>query len=131
MSESASPSTGAQAADPLAPLRTSGVALLTSFRRDGTGVGTPVGISVGDGVAHFTTRAKTWKVKRMARDPRVTLAPCTKTGKVLGATVEGTARRLSDDEARMLRGGFAYRFWTLVYRLVYRDVPVSYEVTPR
>lgn len=110
------------------------MALLTSYRRDGRGVATPVGIRVDDDRAYFTTRAKTWKVKRMANDPRGTLAPCTKRGRVLGnldeVLVEGTARRLDDAEAAPLRCGFEARLWTLVYRVFYRDVPVSYEVRP-
>ncbi|GAA2613490.1 hypothetical protein GCM10010399_50430 [Dactylosporangium fulvum] len=114
----------------LEPLRTSNVALVTSFRRDGRGVGTPVGITVRDDRAYFTTRAKTWKVKRIGNNPRVTLAPCDKRGRVLGETVECTARRITEEHARELRGGAEYRIWRLIYRVVYRDVPVSYEVLP-
>lgn len=108
----------------------SGVALLTTYRRDGRGVGTPVGVLVKDGRVYFTTRTKTWKVKRMANRPEVTLAPCTRRGRPTGPAIRGTARRLSDAEAAHLRGMFQYRFWTLVYRVVYRDRPVSYVVTP-
>lgn len=114
----------------LEPLRGARVALLTSYRRDGRGGGTPVGITVADGRAYFTTRAKTWKVKRIANDPHVTLAPCAKRGKVLGATVEGAARSLTAEETASLQGGFRHRLWVLVYRVVYRDVPISYVFAP-
>lgn len=114
----------------LESLSGSGVALLTSYRRDGRGVGTPVGIMVKDGRAYFTTRAKTWKVKRIANRPEVTLAPCTRRGEPTGPAVRGTARRLSADETAGLRDLFPYRFWALVYRVVYRDRPISYVFTP-
>jgi PPOX class probable F420-dependent enzyme len=123
-------SKASQASEALAPLRTSNVALVTSFRRDGKGVGTPVGLGVKQDRAYFTTRSKTWKVKRLVNNPRITVAPCNKMGTTLGPTIEATARRLSEDEARALKPGFEYRVWKLIYRLFYRDTPVSYEVTP-
>lgn len=114
----------------LDPLRTSTVALLTSYRRDGRRVGTPVGMTIRDGYAYFTTRSKTWKVKRIANNPRVTFAPCTRRGNVTGATVEGSARPIRAEEATQLRGGVRHRVWVLIYRIVYRDRPISYEFTP-
>jgi len=114
-------------ADHFAPLRTSNVALLTSYKRDGSEVGTPVGVGVVDGTVYFTTRAKSWKAKRIARDPHVTLAPCTKRGAVLGATVDGIAHRIPRAPYRTT---FRYRFFTALYLLVYRDRPLDYQVTP-
>lgn len=112
--------------DALAPLRTSSVVLLTSCRRDGRGVGTPVGIRFVGGRAYVTTRSKTWKVKRIARNPKVTVAPCTRRGRPTGPAVECLARVVDTDA----RGSFATRFWVWVYRVFYRDVPVTYELTP-
>lgn len=53
---SPAPANGAALARALDPLRTSRVALLTTYRRDGRGVDTPVGIQVGGDQAFFTTR---------------------------------------------------------------------------
>src|SRR5215469_18894083 len=84
-------------------LQVSIVALLTTFRRNGQGVETPVGIRLAEGKAYFTTWSTTGKVKRLARNPRVTLAPFTKMGmKVIGPTVEGMARSLEGDEVATL-----------------------------
>jgi uncharacterized protein len=55
-----------------ASLRTSNTALLTSYRRNGQGVSTPVGIRIANGKAYFTTWSTTGKIKRIANDPRVT-----------------------------------------------------------
>src|SRR5215813_10912699 len=88
---------------PFTVLQISNVALLTTFRRNGQGVETPVGIKLAEGKAYFTTWSTTGKVKRLARNPRVTLAPFTKMGmKVIGPTVEGTARRLEEAEVERL-----------------------------
>ena len=47
------------------------------------------------------TPADSWKVKRLAHDPRVQLAPCSRGGKVRGAAppVAGTALVISDPDA--------------------------------
>ncbi|WP_176451769.1 PPOX class F420-dependent oxidoreductase [Enemella dayhoffiae] len=55
--------------------------LLTTFKKDGTPVATPVWIAaLPDGRAAFTTSTSTWKTKRLRRDPRVTVQPCSRTG---------------------------------------------------
>ena len=122
--------TGPSATEALEPLRISAVTLLTTYRKDGQGVGTPVGINVQAEKAFFTTRSKTWKVKRMNRNQHVTVAPCTKTGKVLGDTVPAVVRRVSEEELRAHQSNFQYKLWRVVYRIIYRDLPVTYEITP-
>jgi PPOX class probable F420-dependent enzyme len=65
---------------------------LTTFKRDGTPVATPMWV-VRDGTRLFVrTGATTWKVKRLRRDPRVLVAPCDSRGKLQGPQVEGTGR---------------------------------------
>ena len=74
--------------------------LLTSFRRDGTPVGTPVSIAVDGDRAYVRSPGTAWKVKRITREPRIELAPCTPLGRPTGPAVAATARRLDGDEAR-------------------------------
>lgn len=118
-----------------APLRASSTALLTSYRRNGQGVSTPVGICIANGKAYFTTWSTTGKIKRIANNPCVTLAPCTRRGEVLGPTIKGVARRLEGAEARQTRqalgGTISYWMWILIYKLLFHAQPVLYEVTPR
>ena len=88
------------------PLRASNVMLLTTFRKNGEGVGTPVGVNaLTDDKVYFTTWSTTFKVKRLANNPHVTVAPSTRMGKPIGATVEGIARQLSDAEWEVVQGG--------------------------
>jgi PPOX class probable F420-dependent enzyme len=73
--------------------------LLTTFRRDGSPVGTPVSVVVSDGHGYIRTWASSGKAKRMARNPKVTVAPSTGRGTQIGPTVTASARLLDSDEA--------------------------------
>ena len=57
---------------------------LTSFRRDGTPVATPVWVIAHDGRLYVWTGARTGKVRRIRGNPEVTLAACTARGTVTG-----------------------------------------------
>ena len=55
--------------------------LLTTLRRNGDGVGTPVWIApLGDGRAGFSTDAKSGKVKRIRNNDAVTVQACSVRG---------------------------------------------------
>lgn len=120
--------------------------LLTTYRKDGMPVETPVNIVVGDGRAYFRTYDKAWKSKRLARDPRVTVAPSTFRGNPTGTAVRGRARLLSAPEARpvarMLRRKYPLlqgvavpvlhkvkRYRTLHYEIVFDDSTSAPEPT--
>jgi PPOX class probable F420-dependent enzyme len=108
--------------------------ILTSFRRNGMGVGSPVGTVASQGKLYFMTAADTWKVKRLASNPRVTIAPGTFKGEALGPAIEGTARRLSDKELKrardLLRVGVVGYFWGIIFDLRYPgDKTAVYEIS--
>ena len=64
---------------------------LTTFRKDGTPVATPVWL-VRDGDAlRIITQADSGKAKRLRNDSRVLLAPCDARGNLKGVQIEGTA----------------------------------------
>jgi uncharacterized protein len=65
--------------------------LLTTYRRDGRPVSTPVWFASRDGVLYVWTNARTGKVKRIRANPIVSVAPCTLRGGPLGPAVEGRA----------------------------------------
>jgi PPOX class probable F420-dependent enzyme len=73
--------------------------LLTTFRRSGAGVPTPVWFGLADGRVYVRSEADVGKVKRIRNNPRVTVAPCTMRGKPLGPVAEGRARILPASEA--------------------------------
>src|SRR5258708_13455014 len=108
--------------------------ILTSFRRNGMGVDSPVGTVASQGKLYFMTAADTWKVKRLASNPRVTVAPGTFKGEALGPAIEGTARRLSGKELKwardLLRVGVVGHFWGLIFDLRYPgDKTAVYETS--
>ena len=68
--------------------------LLTTFRKAGTAVSTPVWIvGPNDGRVGFYTSSGSGKAKRLAHTSRVTLQPCNSRGNVRAGTqpVDGTA----------------------------------------
>lgn len=79
--------------------------LLTTFRKDGRAVPTPVWV-VGDGDALAAwSAADTGKVKRIRRSGDVTVAPCDVRGRPQGAAVRGHAMildRSGSDRVRQL-----------------------------
>jgi len=77
--------------------------LLTSYRRDGTPVGTPVNIAVESGRAYVRTFDRAWKLKRIRNNPIVDIAPSTMGGRPTGPAVRMRARILSGDDAERAR----------------------------
>ena len=73
--------------------------LLTTYRRDGRGVGTPVNIAIENGRGYIRTFGSSWKLKRIRSNPEVKLAPSTARGKPTGPALHARARILSGDEA--------------------------------
>ncbi|NJL95179.1 MAG: PPOX class F420-dependent oxidoreductase [Anaerolineae bacterium] len=72
---------------------------LTTFRKTGVGVPTPVWFAEEDGKLYVITQQNSGKVKRIRNNSRVEIAPCTMRGKVTGPAQEAFAREISlDDE---------------------------------
>jgi PPOX class probable F420-dependent enzyme len=97
---------------------------VTSFKRDGTGVATPVWF-VSDGARLFAlTDLHSAKVRRIRRDPHVTVAPCRPGGKLRGepvmarAEMRTTGPELEHVQRLLLdRYAISYRLVMLFYRL--------------
>ena len=97
-------------ADDLARVREARYLLLTTFRKDGTPVPTPVwAADVGEELLVWTER-KTGKVKRIRRDGRVTVAPCSFTGRPRGNAVEARARLLADEGIMRTRSAIEHKY---------------------
>jgi uncharacterized protein len=82
--------------DPFQRRRT---AALTSYKRDGTGVSTPVTIAVEGDHAFVRTYDKAWKARRMRNRPEVEIAPSTMAGRKRGEAIRARARLLDGDES--------------------------------
>jgi uncharacterized protein len=76
---------------------------LTTRRRDGTLVSTPVWVASDDGRRLLVwTGATTGKVKRISRDPRVFVAKSNFRGRERGPRLEGRARIVDDVDVKKL-----------------------------
>src|SRR5687767_12861165 len=85
----------------LAPFKHQWAVLLTTYRRDGTPVHTPMNITVdADGERAFI---RTWdtagKFKRIRNNPEVETTPSTFRGKPTGPAIQARARVLTGAEA--------------------------------
>ncbi|MEV3861582.1 PPOX class F420-dependent oxidoreductase [Streptomyces sp. NPDC050095] len=83
----------------LAPLVKQYAVLLTTHKKDGTGVGTPVNIVIEGDHAYFRTYGKAWKVRRMRNNPEVEIAPSTLRGRPTGPALKARVRLLDHGSA--------------------------------
>jgi PPOX class probable F420-dependent enzyme len=110
--------------------------MVTTYKRDGSGVPKPMSIAVDGERAYLRTFDKAWKVKRLARNPAAAVTACSFRGKLTGGpTVNASARLLegAEDEraselinrkypifeGKVALGMFKLRGWK----------PVHYELT--
>ncbi|MGH8860751.1 MAG: PPOX class F420-dependent oxidoreductase, partial [Jatrophihabitantaceae bacterium] len=71
----------------LASLKGTKTILLTTYKRDGTAVDTPVSIAFDGDRAFFRSYDKAWKTKRLRNNPEVEVSPSTLGGKAAGVAV--------------------------------------------
>ena len=84
-------------------------ALLTTYKRDGTPVATPVTIAVERDHAFVRTWDSAWKAKRMRNNPAVVVAPATMRGRPRGEPVTARSRMLEGAEAKHAARAIARR----------------------
>lgn len=71
---------------------------LTTFRKTGAGIATPVWFGEDSGKLYVMTRSDMGKTKRIRNNPQVKVAPCSIRGKVRGPEFDATARLLPPDD---------------------------------
>jgi PPOX class probable F420-dependent enzyme len=80
-----------------AALSASDYMLLTTFRRDGRAVATPVHVGAEDSTVFFRTWDVSGKAKRLRHTPTVEVAPCNFRGRRPGPAVRATAVLLNGE----------------------------------
>jgi uncharacterized protein len=91
------------------PLKSTKTIQLTTYKRDGTPVGTPVSVAFAGDRAFFRTYDKSWKAKRLRNNPEVEVAPATVSGKETGPAIHARARLLEGADARVAKKALARR----------------------
>ena len=71
---------------------------LTTFRKNGRPVPTPIWFAAVEECLYVRTAAHFGKLKRIARDASVLVAPCTESGEETGASLPAQARVLAADD---------------------------------
>jgi PPOX class probable F420-dependent enzyme len=105
-------------------LRDTKTIVLTTFKRDGTPVPTPVSIAFDGSRAFFRSYHKAWKTKRLSRNPEVEVTPSNVSGKVTGPSVRAWAKLLDDQQSRVAARALARRHRFLQALLV----PVAHRL---
>lgn len=110
--------------------------LLTTYRRDGTPVGTPVNIAVDGDRAFVRTWDTAGKFKRIRNKPVVEIAPSTFRGTPTGPAIHARARVLSGDESAYAGQLLARKhpiLQGLLVPLIHRlrgNTTIHFELTP-
>jgi uncharacterized protein len=99
---------------------------LETFKKDGTGVKTPVWAAALDGKLVVITNGTSYKVKRLRNNPKLRAAACDARGNVHGPWYEGTATILDQDDG--LRADAAL---TKKYGLSYRALGFFQTISGR
>jgi PPOX class probable F420-dependent enzyme len=108
----------------LESLRHAKTILLTTYKRDGTPIATPVSIAFDGDRAFFRSYDKAWKTKRLRNNTSVDVAPATLGGKPTGPGVRAQATLLSDDQAQIAAEALARRH-PLLQRVL---VPLAHRI---
>ena len=111
--------------------------LLTTYKRDGTAVATPVSLAFDGERAYFRSYDKAWKTKRLRHNPAVQAAPATLRGKPTGPAIRARATLLDGEQARVAARALARRHRVLqailvpaAHRLM-RYQTMHYELIPQ
>src|SRR5215218_10401745 len=97
---------------------------LTTFRKSGQPVSTPVWFAILDDRIHVFTDNESGKVRRIRNNPRVNLAPSDFRGRPRGAAVWATARIVDEaefesaDRALREKYGWQYKSFQAVLRVL-------------
>lgn len=109
---------------------------LTTFRKSGDAVATPVWVARDGDHLYVTTKSDSGKAKRLRNNGEVLLAPCDVRGNLTGEQVPGTARLLDEDGTKRVGALINKRYGLLAKAMtigdkVRRGSPsIGIEITP-
>ena len=102
---------------------------LTTFRKTGAGVPTPVWFGEDAGKLYVMTRGTMGKAKRIRNNPQVKVAPCTIRGQVTGPEFQATARVLPPGEHKHARETINGKYWMARIPLIWARTDTYFEIT--
>jgi uncharacterized protein len=84
---------------------------ITTFRKSGVAVPTPIWFAEENGKLYFMSRFDSGKAKRLRNNPEVRIAPCTIRGKITGPEFRATARILPPADFAHARALINQKYW--------------------
>jgi uncharacterized protein len=102
---------------------------LTTFRKTGVGVQTPVWFGEEDGKLYVMTRSDMGKAKRIRNNQQVKVASCTIRGKVTGPEFAATARVLPQEEHQRARQTINRKYWMARIPLIWARTDTYFEIS--
>jgi PPOX class probable F420-dependent enzyme len=102
---------------------------LTTFRKTGVGVPTPVWFGEENGKLYVMTRGDMGKAKRIRNNPQVKVAPCTIRGKITGPEFPATARILPQEEHARARRSINRKYWMARIPLIWARTDTYFEIS--
>lgn len=102
---------------------------LTTFRKTGVGVATPVWFGEEDGKLYVMTRKDMGKSKRIGNNPEVRVAPCTIRGRVTGPEFPATARFLPAEDFPRARKTLTRKYWLAKLTAPFSRADAFLEIT--
>jgi uncharacterized protein len=105
---------------------------LTTFRKNGSPVQTPVWFGEKDEKLYIVTRNDSGKYKRVRNNPQVRIAPCTVRGKITGPEFAATARILPPEGWPEARKTVGRKYWLSRLNIFsrHKNVYLEIEVEP-
>jgi PPOX class probable F420-dependent enzyme len=102
---------------------------LTTVRKNGTKVATPVWFGEDSDNLYVMTRSTMGKVKRIRNNPLVEVAPCTMRGNVTGDKLFAQARILPPEEHVHARQAINRKYWAARLPLIWRRTDTYLELS--
>ena len=112
-----------------APIRHQKYVSLTTFRKTGMPVPTPVWFGENDNKLYVMTRSDMGKTKRIRNNPRVKVAPCSIRGKVTGPEFPATARILPPEAGQKARETLNRKYWMARIPLIWSRTDTYIEIS--
>jgi len=112
-----------------APIQGQQYISLTTFRKNGVGVATPVWFGEEGGKLYVMTRGDMGKSKRIRNNPQVKVAPCTIRGRVTGPEFAALARSLPPEEHAQARRTINRKYWMARLPLIWARTDTYFEIS--
>jgi hypothetical protein len=112
-----------------APIQGQKYISLTTLRKTGVGVATPVWFGEENDKLYVMTRSDMGKTKRIRNNPQVRVAPCTISGTVTGPEIAASARILPPEDHARARQTINKKYWMARIPLVWVRTDTYIEIS--